>query len=77
MEGLQRGAPNEVRRVLKGEWPENVVNSAVKNNTRAGLCCCLRSLLIKEGLSEFLVVARLLDSYSFIIDAVQVLGVLS
>ena len=37
MEGLQRGAPNEVRRVLKGEWPVNVVNSAVKNNNRAGL----------------------------------------
>ena len=37
MEGLQRGAPNEVRRVLEGEWPVNVVNLAVKNNNRAGL----------------------------------------
>ena len=37
MEGLQRGAPNEVRRVLEGEWPVNVVNAQVKNNNRAGL----------------------------------------
>ena len=37
MEGLQRGAPNEVRRVLEGEWPVNVVNRAVKENNRAGL----------------------------------------
>ncbi len=37
MEGLQRGAPNEVRRVLEGEWPVNVVNGQVKNNNRAGL----------------------------------------
>ena len=37
MEGLQRGAPNEVRRVLEGEWPVNVVNRAVKKNNRAGL----------------------------------------
>jgi len=37
MERLQRGAPNEVRRVLEGEWPVNVVNLAVKNNNRAGL----------------------------------------
>jgi len=37
MEGLQRGAPNEVRRVLEGEWPVNVVNRGVKENNRAGL----------------------------------------
>jgi len=37
MEGLQRGAPSEVRCVLKGEWPVNVVNRAVKDNNRAGL----------------------------------------
>jgi D-3-phosphoglycerate dehydrogenase len=37
MEGLQRGAPSEVRRVLEGKWPLNVVNQAVKNNNRAGL----------------------------------------
>jgi len=37
MEGLQRGAPNEVRRALEGEWPVNVVNRAVKENNRAGL----------------------------------------
>ena len=29
MVGLQSGAPNEVRRVLTGEWPINVVNPAV------------------------------------------------
>ena len=37
MVGLQAGAPNEVRRVLSGEWPVNVVNWAVKGNNRAGL----------------------------------------
>ncbi len=37
MEGLQRGAPNEVRHVLEGNWPVNVVNRAVKENNRAGL----------------------------------------
>jgi D-3-phosphoglycerate dehydrogenase len=35
--GLQAGAPNEVRRVLLGEWPVNVVNPAVKGRNRAGL----------------------------------------
>lgn len=35
--GLQAGAPNEVRRVLSGEWPLNVVNRAVKDRNRAGL----------------------------------------
>jgi len=35
--GLQAGAPAEVRRVLTGEWPVNVVNRAVKGRTRAGL----------------------------------------
>jgi D-3-phosphoglycerate dehydrogenase / 2-oxoglutarate reductase len=37
MVGLQSGAPSEVRRVLTGQWPINVVNSAVKGRTRAGL----------------------------------------
>jgi len=37
MVGLQAGAPNEVRRVLTGEWPVNVVNKAVKGRNRAGL----------------------------------------
>ncbi len=37
MAGLQQGAPNEVRRVLSGEWPVNVVNRDVKGNSRAGL----------------------------------------
>jgi len=37
MVGLQAGAPNEVRRVLSGEWPVNVVNKAVKAKNRAGL----------------------------------------
>ena len=37
MVGLQAGAPNEVRRVLSGEWPINVVNRAVKGKNRAGL----------------------------------------
>jgi D-3-phosphoglycerate dehydrogenase / 2-oxoglutarate reductase len=35
--GLQAGAPSEVRRVLSGEWPINVVNRAVKRKNRAGL----------------------------------------
>jgi D-3-phosphoglycerate dehydrogenase len=35
--GLQEGAPNEVRRVLTGEWPVNVVNREVKGRNRAGL----------------------------------------
>jgi D-3-phosphoglycerate dehydrogenase len=35
--GLQAGAPNEVRRVLTGEWPVNVVNRGVKGKNRAGL----------------------------------------
>ena len=37
MKGLQAGAPGEVRRVLSGEWPINVVNKAVKGRNRAGL----------------------------------------
>jgi D-3-phosphoglycerate dehydrogenase len=37
MVGLQSGAPNEVRRVLTGEWPINVVNPAVRGRNRAGL----------------------------------------
>ncbi len=37
MEGLQAGAPNEVRRVLEGQWPINVVNPAVRGKNRAGL----------------------------------------
>jgi D-3-phosphoglycerate dehydrogenase len=37
MAGLQAGAPGEVRRVLSGEWPLNVVNKAVKGKSRAGL----------------------------------------
>ena len=37
MAGLQAGAPNEVKRVLSGEWPINVVNKAVKGKNRAGL----------------------------------------
>ena len=37
MVGLQSGAPNEVRRVLSGEWPVNVVNRAVRDRNRAGL----------------------------------------
>lgn len=37
MVGLQAGAPNEVRRVLSGEWPVNVVNKAVRGKNRAGL----------------------------------------
>ena len=35
--GLQAGAPGEVRRVLKGEWPINVVNRDVQGRNRAGL----------------------------------------
>jgi len=34
---LQAGAPGEVRRVLNGEWPVNVVNRDVKGRNRAGL----------------------------------------
>ena len=37
MVGMQAGAPNEVRRVLSGEWPVNVVNKAVRGKNRAGL----------------------------------------
>lgn len=37
MVGLQAGAPNEVKRVLSGEWPVNVVNKAVRGKSRAGL----------------------------------------
>ena len=37
MVGLQTGAPTEVRRVLSGEWPINVVNPAVKGRYRANL----------------------------------------
>jgi D-3-phosphoglycerate dehydrogenase len=37
MSGLQSGAPGEVRRVLCGEWPCNVVNPAVRGRTRARL----------------------------------------
>ena len=37
MVGLQAGAPGEVRRVLTGEWPVNVVNQTVRGKTRAGL----------------------------------------
>ena len=35
--GLQAGAPGEVKRVLSGEWPINVVNKAVRGKNRAGL----------------------------------------
>ncbi|MGZ5080215.1 MAG: C-terminal binding protein [Usitatibacter sp.] len=35
--GLQAGAPSEVRRVLTGEWPVNVVNRDVKGKNRAGI----------------------------------------
>lgn len=37
MVGLQAGAPNEVKRVLSGQWPINVVNPAVKAKNRAGI----------------------------------------
>jgi D-3-phosphoglycerate dehydrogenase / 2-oxoglutarate reductase len=35
--GLQAGAPSEVRRVLTGEWPVNVVNRDVRGKNRAGI----------------------------------------
>lgn len=35
--GLQSGAPQEVRSVLTGKWPNNIVNPLVKNNNRANL----------------------------------------
>lgn len=37
MTGLQSGAPHEVRRVLGGQWPLNVVNPGVRGRSRAGL----------------------------------------
>jgi len=37
MVGLQAGAPSEVRRVLTGEWPVHVVNTAVRGRSRARL----------------------------------------
>ena len=37
MVGLQAGAPKDVRRLLRGEWPVNVVNREVKGRNRAGL----------------------------------------
>ena len=37
MVGLQAGAPGEVKRVLSGTWPVNVVNRAVQGKNRAGL----------------------------------------
>jgi D-3-phosphoglycerate dehydrogenase len=37
MARLQAGAPGEVRRVLLGEWPVNVVNGEVRGRSRAGL----------------------------------------
>jgi D-3-phosphoglycerate dehydrogenase / 2-oxoglutarate reductase len=37
LKALQAGAPGEVRRVLTGQWPVNVVNPAVKAKNRAGL----------------------------------------
>ncbi|MGH8254959.1 MAG: C-terminal binding protein [Steroidobacteraceae bacterium] len=37
MKGLQAGAPGEVRRVLSGEWPINVVNPEVRRLNRAGI----------------------------------------
>ncbi|MBO0752106.1 MAG: C-terminal binding protein [Bradyrhizobiaceae bacterium] len=37
MAGLRAGAPVEVRRVLTGHWPVNVVNPAVNGKNRAGL----------------------------------------
>jgi len=37
MVGLQAGAPNDVRRLLMGEWPVNVVNREVRGRNRAGL----------------------------------------
>jgi D-3-phosphoglycerate dehydrogenase len=35
--GLQAGAPEDVRRVLTGQWPVNVVNPTVRGKNRAGL----------------------------------------
>jgi D-3-phosphoglycerate dehydrogenase len=35
--GLQAGAPSEVRRVLTGQWPVNVVNRDVRGKNRAGI----------------------------------------
>jgi D-3-phosphoglycerate dehydrogenase len=35
--GLQAGAPGEVKRVLSGEWPINVVNKDVRGRNRAGI----------------------------------------
>jgi D-3-phosphoglycerate dehydrogenase / 2-oxoglutarate reductase len=37
MAGMQEGAPVEVRRVLTGQWPLNVVNPTVNGKTRAVL----------------------------------------
>ncbi len=37
MKALQAGAPGEVRRVLAGEWPINVVNPQVRKRNRAGI----------------------------------------
>jgi D-3-phosphoglycerate dehydrogenase len=37
MAAMQAGAPVEVRRVLTGQWPLNVVNRAVNGKTRASL----------------------------------------
>jgi D-3-phosphoglycerate dehydrogenase len=37
MAGLQAGAPSEVRHVLSGRWPINVVNPDVRGRNRAGL----------------------------------------
>ena len=37
MAGLQAGAPGEIRLMLQGEWPKNVVNKAVKDSNRAGI----------------------------------------
>lgn len=37
MQGLQNGAPNEVRRVLTGVWPLHPVNPEVRGKNRAGL----------------------------------------
>ncbi|RUM99503.1 C-terminal binding protein [Pseudaminobacter arsenicus] len=34
---LQSGAPSQVRRVLEGVWPANVVNPAVRGVNRAGI----------------------------------------
>ncbi len=37
MKSLQAGAPNEVARVLRGEWPVNVVNPDVRGRSRAAI----------------------------------------